>query len=474
MTGKNKNLLKLLTTKGIYFLPFLIASFYIFIFANIDRNSYPASAEDDQGLFQRIAGNILESRDFSGSVGHDKIFCPTRPPLYPYLIALTWRFTNTKSLLYVRAIQVVFYLLSLYLILKTSTNLAGGDTRYGIMSAIFASLIPHPAALTHVVLTESLAIFFLVLSVFLSVELRKKTNIVYLVLLGISLGLLNLQRPNFLLLPIILVGYIIFLSGKSKKEVFTSLVLVILTLVFTLLPWGMYRKIKIDSYTPSYTGVGFNVMLGIVERSPRLKKALLDEYSQMTGSNSNRKSYYVEMDKFLRSGAEIPIKCGGFTPYVTRLISLSMVTYVEAWHIDPAPADKVVLADAFLKKAALKWITKNPYEFLGSVFNNARNMVIGTDQPLVYQQLAGPVYWYSYMTKIFLCLGFLAALFSLLRAGQFNLAFFPIIIVSYIFIINSLMHAEPRYLVYAYLFMAMVIPSIVLDKKTSSPIYRKE
>jgi hypothetical protein len=104
-------------------------------------------------------------------------------------------------------------------------------------------------------------------------------------------------------------------------------------------------------------------------------------------------------------------------------------------------------------------------------------LVLGKEQPLVYQQLAGPVYWYSYMIEIFLCLGFLAAAFSLLRAGQFNLAFFPVIIVIYIVIINSLMHTEPRYFVYAYLFMAMVIPSIVksgLEKKTSRPICSQE
>jgi len=461
MTGKKFNRWKSSGIRGIYLLPFLIVSLYIILFAYLDRYPYDPSSADDQGLFQRVALNILGHGAFSGSTGSEKVFCPTRPPLYPMLIALTWEFTKTRSLAYIRAIQVICYFLSIFFIFRTATILTDGNTKYGFLSSLFASLVPHTAAVTHVILTESLAIFFLSLSVLLTAALGKKKKLLYLILLGFTLGFLNLQRPNFLFIPVIFIGYILFLYQKRKKDMITALVLIIIPFLCCLLPWSIYKKAEINSYSPSYAALGSNVMVGIVENSPSLAKDIGEKLEQITAVNFNRKPYYDKIGDILHLKTALATTSGSFSPDVAKLIALSALTYVEAWHVQPPPPDKVILADDFLKKTAFIWIKNNPAKFPAIMLENIKHLILPNDQPLVYQQLSGPLCSAFFVIKLVFFLFSLYGMYFLLRARRFHLVFFPLVIVLYIIIINSLMHAEPRYFIYTYLFMTMTIPVVV-------------
>jgi hypothetical protein len=144
---------------------------------------------------------------------------------------------------------------------------------------------------------------------------------------------------------------------------------------------------------------------------------------------------------------------------IKRLVSLSLLTYHEAWALAPPSTELVIISDRFLRKVALEWIKKNPKEFLIVMYGNARELIFGTYEPLVYHELKKPLLVFTSMVRIMLYVFFMAGLVRVLSRSRFYLALLPLMIICYLIAIHTPMHTEPRYFVYSYVFMALVIPA---------------
>jgi len=442
----------------IYLILFIIAVTNVLFFACVDTYHYSTSSRNDQALFQRIALNILNHGEFSGSLNSELFFCPTRPPLYPLLLAGTWKITGTKALLPIRLIQGIAYLLSIFFIFRIAMMLTFGNKTYAFVSALYAALIPDLATTVHPILTEGLTLFFLSLSVFLAVSLRTKIQTSSLVLLGLTLGFLILQRPSFTPIILLFIGYILYYARRTARHLLSIIVLVTIPLIMVITPWIMVNKIKKGSFSPAYTALGHNLMQGIMEKSPSSLQYFMNNYFKTSARNLDRTPYYNKMEQYVASDHAMALSRNAFSPEQNELIYLATLTYIESWWLKPSPPDKVILSDMFLKKAALHWIRNNPSEFSKMVAQNIATLVWG-GQPLVYQKVEGPIYVATLTIRLLLYILFFIGTIRLIRARRFALAFFPLTLILYLLIIHAPMHTEPRYFIYAYLFMTLAVPA---------------
>jgi hypothetical protein len=224
--------------KIFYFLPSAIAVIHVLLFAYADKYPCDHRALNDQGLLLRVVINLVTHGEFSGSVNNAKVFCLTRPPLYSLLMAFAWKATQS----------------------------------------------------THVVFAKSLVTFLLSLTIWLTVQPENGPIFSHLMLIGFILGLLTLQQPTFLYIPLLFVGYFACLFYQEGAEkTFANFTLIVLRSVITLEPWGLYKQ----------------------------SKNIHAHYSH---------SYAVGSRHGILSSTT-----GYFTPAITRLLSLSFMTYCEAW-----------------------------------------------------------------------------------------------------------------------------------------------
>jgi 4-amino-4-deoxy-L-arabinose transferase-like glycosyltransferase len=310
-------------------------------------------------------------------------------------------------------------------------------------------------------LTESLTLFFLTMAVFLAVKYRTNPRRFFLLLLGTSLGLLVLQRPTFMLIPLLFLGYVLLSPKIRKKDIIPAALLVVLPLTAVLAPWSLYAKSETGSWSLVRTGVGFNLMQGIVRSSPSLLDNFFEDFRHFQAGDFDKNEMTGKIDALLHSKEDMPTQGGYFSPDVARLIDFALATYVATWHAQPPDTDQVIECDLFLKKAASSWIRHYPFSFLRIVSANLSTLLFGDFQPLVYQQMGGDLYLYTAVIERVLWLLFAVSTLVLLLRRQFNITFFPLAIVLYLIIVHWPMHTEPRYFIYAYTFMPLAIPALL-------------
>jgi hypothetical protein len=171
-----------------------------------------------------------------------------RPPVHSILLAIGFLFFG-KSIFVARAVVVVISAMTSSLIFLLTTKLASntaGNNIAGIFAAIIHIFYPSFLAFSHFLWSETAFIFFLLLSVYLTILITDneatKKRIFYAVWLGIVLGLLALTRAASLTFLIIIPAWIFF-SKKNKRDKIIIPVIVITIFSFIILPWE-YTLIK--------------------------------------------------------------------------------------------------------------------------------------------------------------------------------------------------------------------------------------
>jgi 4-amino-4-deoxy-L-arabinose transferase-like glycosyltransferase len=452
--------------EAIYAVPFVIAFLSLLLFAYIDQFPYSPLSYDDQGLFQRVAKNLLDYGVFSGSISEDKVFCPIRPPLYPVIIASVWKVTGSESLLPIRIVQGAAFLLSLFILFKTAVLLTSGNRTYGLITAFAAALIPDTAAAAHIILAECLTLFFLSLSALFVLLAASKQKVSYLILLGTTLGLLVLMRPNFLLIPAPFIVYVLGHSARNPRRISAVILSTILPFVITLSPWMMLNKKNKGSFTPTYTVAGASLMVGILEDMPLVLQEVTDDAKKMLIGNYDRSVENKKITELLLSGKAVLSANASFSPELRHLLAAALANFTDHWLIrdHPLSVEIVVSSDRFLKKVAIEWVERHPLQFLSVILKNGETLTL-LHQPLIYQEMKGALYVTTFIFKLAIYILFLVGMSIAILNRRYRLAFFPLMIIGYILVTNSLLHAEPRFFIYALWFMTLLIPSCFLAVK---------
>ena len=199
-----------------------------------------------------------------------------RVPGYPLLLLLTSSTTPTRSLFY---IQIGLHLLSVLLLVYILILQRVSGTMLALF--VFLSLIPPSVENTAVVLTETWAQFFLVLSMFALILWLQSRRVILLVAAGFAFAFSALIRPTyqFLFVPVIFLLVIAAYSSVCKKFARPAILSAASVLVFSVLIIGgfafyNYMKFNFFGLTPL---LGFNLST----RTVRVVERLPDSYAQV-------------------------------------------------------------------------------------------------------------------------------------------------------------------------------------------------
>lgn len=400
---------------------------------------------EDQGAFLRIAMNISKDCTFSASAADEKEFCVTRPPLYPILIGMIWKVFGNRNPDFIKWLQTVVVLLTIYFQYKTAFLLTG-SSRYGLWTAFILSLIPQFVATASMVLTECLAMLLLSANVYLIVRL-KDGHRKSIILLGLVSGLLSLQRPTFFYMPLFLVPLLVV---YSKSISFRNIIIYLFVYLAVLLPWGVwnYSNTGVFSLTRP-AGMGFNSVVGILQADNKIPEIV----PRVRELLAKRELHHGKMDFSIYSNG---ISDGQI--YKNDGVLTALAIYLDSWSLHPPPPDNVIMADIFLRNAAVTWIKDNPLGFARVLVNNLRELLFGRYNPLIYQDMKKGYFLVFDLVRYGVYSLFLLGLIKGVRKRMYKLILPPVVVICYLSSVHMFFHAEPRYFIYAYIFMPIVIP----------------
>jgi len=220
------------------------------------RPDETALAWDDARHYHRIARNILEGR----GLGLDGDHQVERPPAYPLFLAALY-FCNrhlgvTDDFVLVRLAQAVLDTLTVVLIWWMAAHLFG--RRSGLLAALLAALYPFSVFYTGLLLSETLAVFFVALTLALLVRAFEAKQLSHPLAAGAALGLLCLTRSSFLLAPVLLVPIWCLLRRRWRRGLAQSL-LILLAWAVVMLPWVVRNARLTGHFVPGTLTAGWSL-----------------------------------------------------------------------------------------------------------------------------------------------------------------------------------------------------------------------
>tara|TARA_B100001093_G_scaffold471858_1_gene494470 strand:+ start:2658 stop:3872 length:1215 start_codon:yes stop_codon:yes gene_type:complete len=195
---------------------------------------------------------ILSVRDVDG-IPVPNIFMP---PLYPFFLYIVKFFFSSSDLflMFIKFLQMVFSLVSVYLLYKILLELYSKNISY-IGSIIFCFFPLNVYATSQI---SSIILQILLLNVFLLsfIKIFKKHNIKSLIIFSISSGLLILLRGEFFVFVILSILYLFL------KKISISKILIIIVLTSIIISPYIIRNYQIFGVITVTKSAGYNLLKG--------------------------------------------------------------------------------------------------------------------------------------------------------------------------------------------------------------------
>ncbi|QQG45225.1 MAG: glycosyltransferase family 39 protein [Candidatus Sungiibacteriota bacterium] len=224
----------------------------------------------DSRIFLRTANNLLAGHGFSREP--EPPFLPTAffPPLYPLLIAGSKLIAS--SILPVLILQIILASLMPLVVFRIGERLSVRPFVSGVAAGLTA-FEPLGVLWSITVMSDVVAVFFLLLAVFFFIKLLGDFSVRSALFSGLLLGLSTLTRPHaqFLFIPAAVFLFILLLKGSLKRvrsdpapeerivlaAKQRALILLVFTVFFllTLSPWLLRNYIRFGTISVSTTGV---------------------------------------------------------------------------------------------------------------------------------------------------------------------------------------------------------------------------
>lgn len=295
----------------------------------------------DSYEFLSIANNIINNGQYSVSKINSKDFphflgeSPTRmrQPLYPFFLAMLFFFFG-NSIISVQLVQLVLSLLTIFLIIDIGKRIFGSD--YSQINNIILSLYFPLWMLSASILTETVFIFFIIISFRYYIISKEKNNFKLILLSGIFLGLAFLTRPIALILFFV-IGVIHL--HTLKKIVYKSFSIFAIGFILVIIPWTLRNYFVMDEFTPLSSDGGYNLYastLGVNEKPWNndfgFNEAIqngyyLDNQASKKFVNLAAKNFYNEPFTYLTYGFKRIIKTWSYFPGSQIFENNSIVFY---------------------------------------------------------------------------------------------------------------------------------------------------
>lgn len=247
--NKIRNFINSITDVKRFFVLILLLVAAVKIFLLIFVQTIPFS---DAELYVNLARRLFETSSYLNSRGDYSVYFPVG---YPFILSLFY-YISSDTVLIAKIFNIFIFsgtLVILYSLFKTHLN----KNQLVIFLITFAFL-PNNLFSSNVLMTDYLFLFaaWLILYLFL----KYGNSYVYLILIGILIGLAAYIRPLALIFPILFLIY--FVKIKSGKSSFLKFGLIIIFMVLTILPWAYRNYNLFGSIIPVSANTGVNFLIG--------------------------------------------------------------------------------------------------------------------------------------------------------------------------------------------------------------------
>jgi 4-amino-4-deoxy-L-arabinose transferase-like glycosyltransferase len=198
---------------------------------------------DDEYEYFKMVQNFLSGKGLILSENL-KAF---RPPLYPFILSILY--SLKFNLLGIRIFQAILSSLTVVFIYLLGKEVF--DEKTGFFSSLISAFYPFFIFYTGFLLTETLFVFFIVLTFFYLVKIVGENRNLSLKA-GILMGLSALTRPNIQLFFPVSIFHILFLKDKWKKILLFSAGFCIV-----LMPWIIRNYRIFHKFIPGTTMGGW-------------------------------------------------------------------------------------------------------------------------------------------------------------------------------------------------------------------------
>jgi len=254
------------TSKNILFSLFVL-SLLVKLSYFIYTDGFERQPIEDARSYHNHAVSIYEGRGFSGAadskrdISEEKILS-SRPPALPYLIAGVYSITEVNPSI-ARLFNIFISTVSLILVFLIAEILFN-NRKVSILAALLFAFYPPSIHLSSLLLTETLASFFVLLSCLFLLLGTKANSKKYFFLGGLTLALLTLTRSQFILLPffIIFLGTVLnYLGLKNQNFSIKNVSILVLAYFIAMAPWALRNYQIHDTFMPTTSRLGYMLYL---------------------------------------------------------------------------------------------------------------------------------------------------------------------------------------------------------------------
>ncbi|MFH1776638.1 MAG: glycosyltransferase family 39 protein [Candidatus Omnitrophota bacterium] len=201
--------------------------------------------------YHPVAKNILTGRGFLDREGKVTAHLP---PLYPLFLSLIYRLFG-KSPSTLRLIQIFIDTISCFLTIKIANSLFG--RKIALLTGGLYACFPLLLYQSGILLSETLFTFIVLSAVYFLVKTFTRPNYCYAFFSGLLIGLSVLCKEVPLLLPLFILGGLLYKYRIEKKEAYKNFSLIIIAMCLVIGPWVIRNYIVFNDFilfrtSPSY------------------------------------------------------------------------------------------------------------------------------------------------------------------------------------------------------------------------------
>lgn len=179
-----------------------------------------------------------------------------RTPIYPFFIALIYKFFGEKDLPVIVA-QIILSVSTVYLTFQIGRKLFSEST--GLLAAFFLAISIESITLAIFLLTETLFTLLFLGSILAYLFFRESNKQIWIIASGILVGLSVLCRPIAAYFPYFFIVLMLFDQAKANRERLVKSCLYLISFLIVIVPWLLWNKSTIG--IPTITTItNFNLL----------------------------------------------------------------------------------------------------------------------------------------------------------------------------------------------------------------------
>jgi len=243
----------------------------------------------DSFLYHQIAYNLYQGNGYSGidngsAYGFAEpdtktVYEPaiTRGPVYPFFLYLVYRIWGDpaamKSIIRwhvnwnrVRVVQSVLDALICLLLFYVMRVLYPEHNWPAFLSAGLYAFSFYNIFYTRMLLSEAITTFLVTVATLAALMALKSERNIYWFFCGAGLGLTNLSRPEYILFPVCLAGFLLLRPRHQLKKAIKTSLLLWIGVIAVMAPWTLRNYLTFNQFIPASIGaIGFNLFNGTYE-----------------------------------------------------------------------------------------------------------------------------------------------------------------------------------------------------------------